>query len=136
MLPMLDYYPLKRASAQQSLRHPWLKMPPNYDFKMNEEESEKLMQKRQQEQEEGIELEHERYPETEENDADDDLELSDIENEDDDENDTWYTDEHSSYGYKHVLNKSYDNGVYTGYAGGIVVDELDAEANWQFKNAK
>jgi len=40
---------------------------------------------------------------------------------------------HDNYGYRKFLNKSYDNGVYTGYADGIKVGELDQEANWQFQ---
>ena len=41
MMPMLEYYPEKRASARQMLNHPWLKMPANFDFKMSELEIEK-----------------------------------------------------------------------------------------------
>lgn len=35
---MLEWDPDRRASAQAMLDHPWLKMPSNYDTKMNEEE--------------------------------------------------------------------------------------------------
>jgi len=135
ILPMLDYYPLKRATAQESLRHHWLKMPPELDCKMTENEFNELLAKRQANQEEDETQEHPKYVETEDNDADDDLEESDLED-DNEANDTWYTEGHDNYGYKHLMNKSFDNGTYTGYAGGIVVDELDREANWQFKHHK
>ena len=38
LMPMLEYYPEKRASARELLRHPWLTMPPNYDYLMSEAE--------------------------------------------------------------------------------------------------
>jgi len=133
IMPMLEYYPLKRASAQECLRNPWFKMPKNFEYKMNEEEYNQMLAARQANQDNSIELEHEKYVDSEENDADDDLDLSDF---DSDTDNTWYTDDHDFYGYKHLMNKSYDNGVYTGYADGIVVNELDQEANWQFKLTK
>ena len=36
LLPMLEYYPSKRATAKQMLGHPWLNMPPNFDYLLNE----------------------------------------------------------------------------------------------------
>ena len=36
LMKMLEYYPEKRSSARELLKHPWLNMPPNYDYKMNE----------------------------------------------------------------------------------------------------
>jgi len=41
MMPMLEYYPNKRASARELLRHPWLKMPADFDCKISEIEIEK-----------------------------------------------------------------------------------------------
>ena len=38
LLPMLEFYPERRASARELLRHPWLSMPPNYDYYMSEAE--------------------------------------------------------------------------------------------------
>ena len=38
LLPMLEFYPERRASARDLLRHPWLSMPPNYDYLMSETE--------------------------------------------------------------------------------------------------
>ena len=41
LMPMLEYYPDKRASARELLRHPWLNMPPDFDYKISEIEIEK-----------------------------------------------------------------------------------------------
>ena len=38
LLPMLEFYPERRATARDLLRHPWLTMPPNYDYLMSEAE--------------------------------------------------------------------------------------------------
>ena len=38
LLPMLEFYPERRASARELLRHPWLTMPPNYDYRMSDTE--------------------------------------------------------------------------------------------------
>ena len=38
LIPMLDWDPEKRASAQQMLNHPWLQMDKIYDTKMTDEE--------------------------------------------------------------------------------------------------
>ena len=43
LLQMLEWYPDKRASAQEMLEHPWLKMQRNDDYKMSDEEYEKMM---------------------------------------------------------------------------------------------
>ncbi|CAI2382849.1 unnamed protein product [Moneuplotes crassus] len=41
---MLAWYPEKRATAQEMLEHPWLKMPRNDEFKMEAQEYEKMME--------------------------------------------------------------------------------------------
>jgi serine/threonine-protein kinase SRPK3 len=40
LLPMLEWDPEKRASAQDMLNHPWLHAEPNYNSKMSAEELE------------------------------------------------------------------------------------------------
>ena len=132
---MLEYYPLKRASAQKMLSHRWLKMKPNYDYKMSETEYAEFMARKQQAQAESPDSGHEMYPETEDNEGDDESDFDSGSDRDLDE-DIWYNEPHDYYGYKHLLNRSYDNGVYVGYADGIITGELDQEANWQFKNNK
>lgn len=46
LLPMLEWQPEKRATAQQMLDHPWLNMPSNYDCKMSDKEYNKLRLKK------------------------------------------------------------------------------------------
>ncbi len=41
LMPMLEYYPEKRASARELLRHPWLSMPADFDCKISDIEIEK-----------------------------------------------------------------------------------------------
>jgi len=43
IMPMLEYYPEKRISAQELLKHPWLNMPANFDYLMSDREYEKMM---------------------------------------------------------------------------------------------
>ena len=43
LMPMLDYFPERRATAQQMLNNPWLNMPPNFDFSMTEREYERMI---------------------------------------------------------------------------------------------
>ncbi len=43
LLPMLEWYPEKRATAQEMLKHPWLNMKSNYDTAMDEAEFQKMM---------------------------------------------------------------------------------------------
>jgi len=56
-------------------------------------------------------------------DADDDCEIEYDEEENDNSDEEFGP--HDNYGYQKFLNKSYDNGVYTGYADGIKIGELD-----------
>ena len=41
IMPMLEYYPNKRITARELLRHPWLNMPANFDYKLSDIEVEK-----------------------------------------------------------------------------------------------
>ena len=41
IMPMLEYYPYKRATARELLRHPWLNMPADFDCKISDIEIEK-----------------------------------------------------------------------------------------------
>lgn len=41
LLPMLKWLPKDRASAQTMLAHPWLNMPDDYDYRMNDLEFKK-----------------------------------------------------------------------------------------------
>ena len=44
---MLDWNHENRASAQEMLKHPWLSLPDNYDYKYTEREYETLRLKKQ-----------------------------------------------------------------------------------------
>ena len=126
---MLEYYPLKRASAQISLRNKWFKMSSRLDFKMNEQEYTEFFANKQLNIGQNIEInDNSFYVDSEDMDADDE-ENFDTEDESMEEEE-WET--HDNYGYRRYLNKSYDNGVYIGYADGIQISELDQEPNWQF----
>lgn len=37
-MPMLHFDPNKRISALEALNHPWLNMPSNYEYQMNQDE--------------------------------------------------------------------------------------------------
>lgn len=41
LMPMLEYHPERRATAQDMLRHEWLNMEPNFDYLLTEKEYEK-----------------------------------------------------------------------------------------------
>ena len=43
IMPMLEYYPEKRISAQELLKHPWLNMSADFDYLMTDREYEKMM---------------------------------------------------------------------------------------------
>ncbi len=43
IMPMLEYYPEKRISAEELLKHPWLNMPTNFEYLMSDREYEKMM---------------------------------------------------------------------------------------------
>lgn len=47
LVPMLEWYPEKRATAQKMLEHPWLNMQPNYEYKYTDREYEVLMLKKE-----------------------------------------------------------------------------------------
>lgn len=46
LVPMLEWYPEKRATAQEMLNHPWLKMESNYDTHISQAEFDKIMLKK------------------------------------------------------------------------------------------
>ena len=46
LLPMFTWNHESRASAEEMLKHPWLNLPDNYDFKYSEREYEVIMLKK------------------------------------------------------------------------------------------
>lgn len=47
LVPMLEWYPEKRATAQKMLDHSWLNMSPNYEYKYTDREYEVMMLKKE-----------------------------------------------------------------------------------------
>lgn len=45
LLPMLEWYPEKRATAKEMLEHPWLDMEDNYDYLLSERDYQVMMLK-------------------------------------------------------------------------------------------
>ena len=46
IVPMLAWYPDKRATAREMLDHPWFNMEDNYDYKMSDKDYEVMMLKK------------------------------------------------------------------------------------------
>lgn len=46
LLPMLEWYPHKRATAKEMLSHYWLNMEANYDYKFSDREYEVMLLKK------------------------------------------------------------------------------------------
>jgi len=53
LLPMLSWDHENRATAQQMLKHPWLDMPDNYDFKYSQREYDTMLMKQGHNQQRG-----------------------------------------------------------------------------------
>ena len=43
LMPMLQYYPEKRVTAQEMLNHKWLSMPENFEYRLNERDFERMV---------------------------------------------------------------------------------------------
>lgn len=133
LMPMLEYYPNSRASAKDCLDNPWLKMPPNLDFRMNESEIEIYFKNKQiaavpDELQNSI---HEAY----------DSDINDADGEDNDDNadnisDTAFYGEQKNIISNKLIDRSFTNLGYIGYGDGLNLEELDQTANWQFDGFK
>jgi serine/threonine protein kinase len=127
LLPMLRYYPNKRASAQEMLNHPWLNMPANFDCHMSEREYQSFMIKNNQKKKK------------KENDSQGDTVESDIEinmADDEDNNESWGESDESNDSIEQdenedVIHISNFNNSFAAYGQHINLDSLD-RANPQF----
>lgn len=126
---MLKYYPSKRASAQECLRHYWFKIPTG-PYKLTEAEIHKKASQKNK-------TNTLNYSNLEEHDSEhfyassEDNKTSGNSTDDSDRD-----DDHDNYGYVHVLNRSYQKeGQYMPYGGGIDFELLDQDPNWQFVDA-
>lgn len=91
MMPMLEYYPERRISAQELLKHPWLNMPEDFDFKMSDREYEKMMMIKKSAKKDKANNNQE---DTQKNDLiDSDIEINMA---DDEDNEEYLSDEESS----------------------------------------
>lgn len=79
LLPMLEWYPEKRATAQDMLDHPWLNMESNYEYSLNERDYQVMMLKSKLSQEPLVEDNKEM---SELGESDNDLFNADYENND------------------------------------------------------
>jgi len=122
---MLNYYPHKRISAQNALRHSWLNRESNPNFKLTEAEIKKKMQTQGRHQNMDYSSQGE-------------VETAQFESDKEDNNSqvSDFSDEpHDNYGYDDILNTSFGKTGYVPYGGGINVDDLDQDPNWQFVDA-
>jgi len=123
--PMLNFYPHRRIQARDALRLPWLSMKSGPNFKLTEAEIKKKMQSQGRNHDIGYSSLEE--PETgnfQSDKEDNGSEASD------------FSDEpHYNYGYDDCLNNSFGKTGYIPYGGGINVEDLDQDPNWQFVDA-
>ncbi|CAD8101659.1 unnamed protein product [Paramecium sonneborni] len=120
--PMLNPYPEKRATAQQSLQHSWLQSESD-GIKMSDEEFREYKVQRGQ-------VEFKKIAESEEEDADRS------------ETPELILPLPSRYRYKieprfvnrNEIDRSFTDLGYIGFGNGIEIDMLDSTGNWQFIN--
>ena len=123
LIPMLKYYPEKRISAHDALLHPWLQMPATANYKMTEEEIRKRAQLK------------ERYQDLANTSLDDaDSEVC----EGDREDNSSFVDSNLSFSEhdNYFLHTSFQKGGYVPYGGGINMEDMDQDPNWQFIDAE
>lgn len=127
LLPMLEYLPEKRATAQEMLNHPWLTQQADFDYMMNEREFEKLLM---------FKKNNPKKERTDEVNCD----VIESENEqnlaDDEDNDEYLTDEEyasdDSFAEADVINIQNFNNSFAAYGQHVDLAALD-RANPQFE---
>jgi hypothetical protein len=123
--PMLEYYPERRATAQQMLNHYWLNMPANFDCLMSEREYERnLMMKRNQKKENAEE-------DTEGDVIESDSELNVADDEDNDEYESSEEDDDICQDEADIINIQNFNNSFAAYGQHVNLAALD-RANPQF----
>ena len=122
---MLNYHPAKRIQARDALKLPWLQMKSGLNYKLTEAEIKKKMQNQGRNHDIGYSSIEEQETANFESDKEDNAsEASDFSNE-----------PHDNYGFDNVLNNSFGKTGYIPYGGGINVEDLDQDPNWQFLDA-
>ena len=125
---MLNFYPERRASAQEMLDHPWLTMPSNFDYKMTDREYEKMIMIKQ-----NSKTEKKEHVFDEKDVVDSDIELNmgddedndDIEVEEDEEVESYYEDDEK-------INIQNFNNSFSIYGQHVQLSALD-KPNPQFE---
>jgi serine/threonine protein kinase len=130
IMPMLEYYPEKRISAQELLKHPWLNMPADFDYLMTDREYEKMMMIKKNAKKEKSNVNPE---DTIKNDLiDSDIEINMADDEDNEENISNDDDSSGSYVENpdliHIQNF---NNSFAAYGQHVNLAGLD-KANPQF----
>ena len=133
LMPMLEYYPNVRNSAKDCLSHIWLKMSPNYEFRMNESEIETYFKNKQL----SGPIDEMQVSSNEAIDSD----INDADGEDNDDSvdnvsDTKFYGEVKKKISNKLIDRSFTNMGYIGYGDGLNLEELDQTANWQFDEYK
>jgi serine/threonine protein kinase len=131
LLPMLEFFPDRRITAQDALKSSWFNMPSNVDFRMDDKEFREYQTKKKMrmfDEEEVFPNKHE----SEEADA-----------WDGDSEENWEPGDESHIGHvsgnvvmsryiRATLDRSFYHGGYIGYGEGISLGEIDQGSNWQF----
>ncbi len=133
MLPMLEYYPEKRASAKKMLSHPWLSMPDNFNFKMSDIEIEKMNMIENRKKSKNENDDNDKYNKNREV-VSSDSEINEADDEDNNDIDIMSNDEESESGDEnpdriHIQNF---NNSFAQYGQFVDLTSLD-RANPQFE---
>jgi hypothetical protein len=133
-MPMLVFSPDKRVTAQTLLEHPWLSMPANFDYTMNEKEYQTMMMIKKSAKKEKVDD----ISKVDTVDSDTELNMGDDEDNDDfntaDEYEQFTDDEE---GALELLENQFDipnyNNSFAAYGQYVSLSSLD-RANPQFEN--
>lgn len=131
LMPMLNYHPERRATAQDMLKHPWLNMPDNFEYRMTEREYERMIM---------IKKSYKKEKALEDNNAADVIE-SDVENHmaDDEDNSEFMSEEYNetedSCEEPDIINIQNFNNSFAAYGQHVNLAALD-RANPQFSKTK
>jgi hypothetical protein len=132
LMPMLQYYPERRASAKQMLASYWLNMPPNFDYQMNDREFERMMMIKKN-------TKKEKAPEEEKVTADMIESEGELNLADDEDNDEYLSDDEDedddSCGEADIINIQNFNNSFAAYGQHVDLAVLD-RANPQFEKLR
>jgi serine/threonine-protein kinase SRPK3 len=130
LMPMLNYYPERRATAQEMLNSPWLNMPANFDYSMNEREYERMIMIKKNKKEK---------VQTDESSTIDIVESdNELNQADDEDNEEYFTEDYESDEScedADVINIQNFNNSFAAYGQHVNLAALD-RANPQFQKKK